>query len=145
MDSKDDQERDQFSKLIQPHLENLNEFAGHEIEFYLATGELETDELTSEDVVDSVVLNAFEEYQKNPPKLSLDRWLVMLAMKYIRSEVRRLRKDREGFVHLEEDIPEVPPEEEVATLGEETLDFYQPDEDLRMEDVISDPIAETPE
>ena len=57
----------------------------------------------------------------------------------------QLRQDREEFVHLEEDIPETPPEEEVVTLGEETLDFYQPDEDLRMEDVVADPTAETPE
>lgn len=140
-----DQQRDQFFKAIQPHLENFNEFVRGEIEYQLATGDLKTDELTPEDVVDSVVLLAFEEYQKNPPKLPLDRWLVMLAMKYIRNETRSLRQDREDFVHLEEDIPETPPEEEVVTLGEETLDFYQPDEDLQMEDVVADPTAETPE
>lgn len=140
-----DQQRDQFFETIQPHLENFNKFVRGEIEYQLATGDLKTDELTPEDVVDSVVLLAFEEYQKNPPKLPLDRWLVMLAMKYIRNEIRRFRQDRENFVHLEEDIPETPREEEVVTLGEETLDFYQPDEDLQMEDVVADPTAETPE
>lgn len=140
-----DQQRDQFFETIKPHLENFNKFVRGEIEYQLATGDLKTDELTPEDVVDGVVLLAFEEYQKNPPKLPLDRWLVMLAMKYIRNETRSLRQDREDFVHLEEDIPETPPEEEVVTLGEETLDFYQPDEDLQMEDVVADPTAETPE
>lgn len=145
MDSNQDQQRDQFFAALKPHLENFNQFVRGELEYQLATGDLKANELTPEDVVDSVVLLAFEEYQKNPPKLPLDRWLVMLAMKYIRNEIRRLRHDREDFVHLEEDIPETPREEEVVTLGEETLDFYQPDEDLQMEDVVADPTAETPE
>jgi RNA polymerase sigma factor (sigma-70 family) len=145
MDSNEDQQRDQFFKNIQPHLESFNHFVREELEYHLATGDLKSDELTPEDVVDAVVLNAFEEYKKSPPKFSLDRWLVMLAMKYIRNEIRLWRQDREEFVHLEENIPETPPEEEVVTLGEETLDFYQPDEDLRMEDVVADPTGETPE
>lgn len=141
----EDQQRDQFFKTIEPHLERLNEFVRNEIEYQLATGDLKTEELTPEDVVDSVMLQGFEEYQKNPPKLPLDRWLVMLAMKYVRSEVRRLRQEHEDFVHVEEDVSEIPPNEEVVTLGDETLDFYQPDEDLQMEDVVADPTTETPE
>jgi RNA polymerase sigma factor (sigma-70 family) len=140
-----DQQRDQFFATIQPHLEKLNEFVRGEIEYQLATGDLKTDELTPEDVVDSVVLLAFEEYQKNPPKLPLDRWLVMLAMKYIRNEIRWLRQGHEDFVELDENIPDIPPEEQVNQLGEERLYFYQPDEDIQMEDVVADPKAETPE
>jgi RNA polymerase sigma factor (sigma-70 family) len=145
MDSKDDQQRDQFFKDIEPHLASFNQFVREEVEYNLATGDLKSDELTPEDVVDSVLLNAFEEYKKSPPKYPLDRWLVTQALQYMRNEIRKLRQYREDFVHLEEDIPETPPEEEVVTLGEETLDFYQPDEDLQMEDIIADPLAETPE
>src|SRR5262245_49016173 len=111
MDSNQDQQRDQFFKIIEPHLESFNEFVRGEIEYQLATGDLKSEELTPEDVVDTVMLQAYEEYQKNPPKLPLDRWLVMLAMKYIRNEIRR--SQREEFVHLEEDIPEVSPADEV--------------------------------
>ncbi len=141
----DDSKREEFFKRIQPHLERFNQFVSSEIEYYLATGDLKSDELTPEDVIDAVVLQGSDEYTKNQPILPLDRWLVMLATKYLRKEVRRLQEAREEFVHLEEDIPETPPEEEVVTLGEEILDFYQPDEDLRMEDVVADPTAETPE
>src|SRR5262245_47299748 len=140
-----DERRDQFLKIIQPHLKSLNQFVGNEIEYQLATGDLKTDELTPEDVVNSVMLQAFEEYQKNPPKLPLDRWLIMLAMRYVRNEIRRLRQDREDFVRLDENIPDIPPEEQVNQLGEERLYFFQPDEDLQMEDVVADPAAETPE
>jgi RNA polymerase sigma factor (sigma-70 family) len=145
MDSKEDQQRDQFFRIIQPHMEGLNEFVRSEIEYQLATGDLKSDELTSEDVVDTVMLQAFEEYQKEEPKLPLDRWLVMLAIRFIRNETRWLRQDRDQFVHLEEDIPEISPAEEVNQLGSETLYFHQPDEDLQMEDIVADPLAETPE
>jgi RNA polymerase sigma factor (sigma-70 family) len=144
MDSND-QQRDQFFKIIQPHLDSLNQFVRGEIDYQLAIGDLNTDELTPEDVVDSVMLQAFEEYEKNPPKLPLDRWLVMLAVRYIRNEIGRFRKDREELVPLDQNIPDIPPEEQVNQLGEERLYFFQPDEDLQMEDVIADPLAENPE
>jgi DNA-directed RNA polymerase specialized sigma24 family protein len=123
----------------------LNEFVRREINYHLAAGDLKSDELTPEDVVDAVVLSAIEEYKKSPPDLALDRWLIMLAIKHIRSEVQRLQKEREEFVHLEEDIPGTPPEEYVITLGDETLDFFQSDEDLRLEDVVPDPSVPTPD
>jgi RNA polymerase sigma factor (sigma-70 family) len=145
MDSNQDQQRDQFFKNVQPHLDNLNQFVRNEIDYQLATGDLKTDELPPEDVIDSVLVLAFEEYEKNPPKLPLDRWLIMLAMNYIRKEINGLRQGHEDFVELDENIPDMRPEEQVNQLGEERLDFFQPDEDLQMEDVVADPLAETPE
>jgi DNA-directed RNA polymerase specialized sigma24 family protein len=35
--------------------------------------------------------------------------------------------------------------EEVSTLGDEILDFYQPDEDLKLEDIVPDIEVPTPE
>jgi DNA-directed RNA polymerase specialized sigma24 family protein len=48
-------------------------------------------------------------------------------------------------VRLEEDVLETPPPESVTTLGEEIVYFHQPDEDLRLEDVLPDMDVETPE
>ena len=39
----------------------------------------------------------------------------------------------------------MPPSEWVTTLGEERLDFYEPDEDLKLEDVLPDLEIPTPE
>src|SRR6185312_12839571 len=119
MNSNEDQRRDQFFKIIQPHFESLNQFVRNELEYQLSTGDLKTDELTPEDVVDSVMLLAFEEYEKKSPKLPLDRWLVMLAVNYIRKEIRWLRQGHENFVQLDENITDIPPEEQVNQLGEE--------------------------
>jgi DNA-directed RNA polymerase specialized sigma24 family protein len=48
-------------------------------------------------------------------------------------------------VRLEDDVPETPPEEHVSRLGEEILEFYEPDEDLKIEDVLADLEVATPE
>jgi actin-like ATPase involved in cell morphogenesis len=58
---------------------------------------------------------------------------------------RELARDNELTVSIEEDIPETPPTQEVSTLGDEILDFYQPDEDLKVEDIVPDLEVPTPE
>jgi RNA polymerase sigma factor (sigma-70 family) len=68
-----------------------------------------------------------------------------LAMQYLHSEVKRSRIERKMVVHIEEDIPETPPTEEISTLGDEILDFYQPDEDLKLEDIVPDIEVPLPE
>jgi RNA polymerase sigma factor (sigma-70 family) len=56
-----------------------------------------------------------------------------------------LSKEREWVAaSVEEDIPATPPTQEVSTLGDEVLDFHQPDEDLKLEDAIQAPVP-TPE
>jgi len=72
-------------------------------------------------------------------------WLMELAQERLVSEMKLSKAARERTVHIEEDIPETAPEEEVSTLGDEILDFYQPDEDLKLEDIIPDMKFQTPE
>ncbi len=71
--------------------------------------------------------------------------MIRLALDQVDAEVTRLKTEHAGTVRIEEDIPETPPEQEVSTLGDEILDFYQPDEDLKIEDVLPDLDALTPE
>jgi len=71
-------------------------------------------------------------------------WLTELANEHLRREVKRVKSERNRTVHIEEDIPETPPAEEVTTLGEEILDFYQPDEDLNLRHIPEADVS-TPE
>jgi RNA polymerase sigma factor (sigma-70 family) len=48
-------------------------------------------------------------------------------------------------VAIEEYVPGTPPKEAVVTLGDEIFDFYQPDEDLKLEDLVPDANVPTPE
>jgi RNA polymerase sigma factor (sigma-70 family) len=74
-----------------------------------------------------------------------DDWLTDLADKQLQREVKRLAAERRTTVSIDQDIPELPPEEAVLTLGEEVLDLYQPDEDLKLEDIFPDTDVSSPE
>jgi len=51
-----------------------------------------------------------------------------LAVERLESEAHRSRTERERTVPIEEGVPETSPVEEVSTLGDEILDFFQPEE-----------------
>ncbi len=57
------------------------------------------------------------------PRPHIGNWLIELANEQLQREIKRLKSERNRTVHIEEDIPETPPEEEVTTLGEEIFDF----------------------
>lgn len=141
----EERERELFSTLAERHLKNLYNFARREIAYYLATGDLLPGEITAEDVVDATLLQAYREFVKDPARREIRNWLIGLAVEKVEAEVERSKARRARSVHIEEDIPETPPTEEVSTLGDEIMDFYQPDEDQKLEDIIPDMTAPTPE
>jgi ribosomal subunit interface protein len=140
-----EREHELFSTIVERHLENLYNFACRELTHYQATGDLLPGELTAEDVVDGTLLRAHRELVKKPAGRRIRSWLIQLATEQLEGEIKRQKSERTRTVHIEEDIPETPPTEEVSTLGDEILDFYQPDEDLKLEDIIPDMEVPTPE
>ena len=139
------QNREKFFSLAGQHLQRLYEFVRHRLAYFESLGDLVPGELAAEDVVDAVLLRASHEFVKEPAGREILSWLIELATEQLRSEVKRLKSERNRKVRIEEDIPETPPIEEVSTLGDEILDFYQPDEDLKLEDIFPDVEISTPE
>jgi RNA polymerase sigma factor (sigma-70 family) len=139
-------ERELYLTLIQPHLKKLYNFARRKIAFCLATGEVLPGELTPEEVVDAVVLQGARAFASRPPHLPVDRWLFTLTLAYFASEIRRLKAERNSTLHVEATAP-ADPAKEVATLerDDEIYDFYQPDESVRLEDLVPDPHVPSPE
>jgi ribosomal subunit interface protein len=137
--------RELFSTIAERHLKNLYNLARREIAYYLSTGDLPPGEITAEDVVDAALLQAYNDFVKDPARREIRSRLIGLAVEKLEAEVKRSKAERGGVVHIEEDIPETPPAEEVPSLGDEVMDFYQPDEDLELEDIIPDMTAPTPE
>ena len=141
----DGRERELFSTVAEHHLRNLYNFVRREIAHHLVTGDLPPREITAEDIVDATLLQAYREFVKGSARREVRSWLIGLAVEKVEAEVKRSKAERAGGVHIEEDIPEPPPTEEVSTLGDEIMDFYQPDEDQKLEDIIPDMTAPTPE
>jgi len=137
--------RETFLALVSRHLDPLYGFVRHELAAREAAGDLMPGELTVEDVVDDVLLRGYREFVRDPADRQSESWLLRLAKERIKSEVKRLRWEREHTAHIEEGIPETPPTEEASTLGDEILDFFQPDQYLKLEDVVADPSVPEPD
>ncbi|MGH9834491.1 MAG: sigma-70 family RNA polymerase sigma factor [Blastocatellia bacterium] len=141
----EERERELFSTLVERHLQKPYNFVRREIAYHLAVGDLLPGELTVQGVVNGTLLQAYREFVKNPAGREIKNWLLKLAAEKIEARVRRSKAERARAVHIEEDITETPPAQEVSTLGDEIMDFYQPDEDLKLEDIIPDMTIPTPE
>ncbi|HYZ85361.1 MAG TPA: sigma-70 family RNA polymerase sigma factor [Bryobacteraceae bacterium] len=137
--------RDKFFELVSPYLDRLSEFVRHVIEYAVASGDLVRDELTVEDVVDDVLVRAFRQFRENAAPRNVESWLIQLTADRIESNIKRLKREHERLVAIEEDIPETPPEQQVSNLGDEILEYHQPDEDLKLEDIVPDMETPTPE
>ena len=137
--------REVFFSAASRELSRLYEFVRRQLNYFESIGDLVPGELSTEDVIDAVVLSAYHEFVKQPKDRDIGNWLTELAMAHLHRKVKRLKSERNRTLHVEEDIPETPPVEEVTTLGDEILDFYQPDEDLRLEDIFPETEVSTPE
>jgi RNA polymerase sigma factor (sigma-70 family) len=138
--------RETFFSLIGQHLESLYRFVRHRLAYLEAAGDLAAGALTPEEVVDAVVLRAYREFVEAPSPRRMGSWLMGLARAQLDAEVARLEAwHRRTPTRLEDDVPETPPTQEVSTLGDEILDFYEPEEDLKVEDVVPDLEMPTPE
>jgi DNA-directed RNA polymerase specialized sigma24 family protein len=109
-----------------------------------ARGDLSSGELKPQDLVDSTLVEAHREFVKDPAHGNLGRWLINVAARQLDAAVRRSKLERRRTVPLEQSAPE-PPAEELAVMGDEVFDFYQPDEALKLEDVVPDLSIPTPE
>jgi RNA polymerase sigma factor (sigma-70 family) len=110
-----------------------------------ARSDLVSGELTADELVDATLLRAYREFVKDPARGEIKRWLIQLAADELAGKIKQSRWERKHTVYVEERVPETPQAEEVSTLGEETLYFYQPDEALKVEDVIPDLTVPSPE
>jgi RNA polymerase sigma factor (sigma-70 family) len=115
--------REAFFSLITPHLNRLYRFVRHVISYAEAMGDLIKDKLTPEEVVDGTLLRAYREFIKGRTPPDLKAWLIRLALDQHEADVTRLAIRQ-------------PQTEEVSTLGEEILDHYEPDEDLKLDNLL---------
>jgi RNA polymerase sigma factor (sigma-70 family) len=139
--------------FFQDEIKRLFKFVRERLAYHEAIGELNPGDVAAEDIAGTVLLRAQREYakpnaregNKEAPAREVAPWLEELATKQIQGTIDRLEAARSRGIPLQQDIPETPPEEAISTLGEEVLYFYQPDEDLHVEDIFPDMNMSTPE
>jgi RNA polymerase sigma factor (sigma-70 family) len=147
------EQRQRNSVFSQDEIKGLYSFVRDRLAYHETVGDLNPGDVAAEDIAGTVLLRAYRELAnrseddrgKEPRERTIGPWLRELATKQIQWTIDRIKAVHSRSIALEEDIPETPPAEEVSTLGEEVLYFYQPDEDLRVEDIFPDMDMATPE
>jgi RNA polymerase sigma factor (sigma-70 family) len=132
-----ERDRDALLDVLGDHLDTVYRFAAHEIAARLAAGDLFPGQVSADDVVDAVVLAAAQRFTDRPKDLPLDRWLMKLVLEQVECEVKRMREEG-GSLRLEE---------AGAMPGSDDglFEFYQPDEVVRLEDLVPDSDLPTPD
>lgn len=133
----EERDREALLGVLGDHQDTVYRFAAHEIAARLAAGDLFPGQVSVDDIVDAVVLAAAQRFTDRPKDLPLERWLMKLVLEQVEREVQRVREEG-GSLRLEE---------ATAMPGSDDglFEFYQPDEVVRLEDLVPDSGLPTPD
>ncbi|MCU1311996.1 MAG: sigma-24, subfamily [Candidatus Angelobacter sp.] len=126
-------------KYLTAKLPRLERFVARELVYREANGQITPRSISREEVIDEVATAALS-VEKRPSNISLEKWIYRLCIHAIRMLASGNSIDLSN-VSLEQ--PVVTPN--VTASDESFLQYHQPGEILRREDMISDPGRATPE
>jgi RNA polymerase sigma factor (sigma-70 family) len=130
---------DDIRSYVDANLSRLERFVDRELYFRRVAEETPGDGLSTEEVVDEVIVQALSDGDR-PEKLALEPWLYRLAMQAMDEMSARLN-DFASSVHLEDSRRR----QNVEASDEFALQFHQPDEAWTKESSIADRRLTTPE
>ncbi len=139
-------DRESFDSRLRPLLRPLYALAVHEVRDRQISGELMVGCVDPGEVVDEVVARAYEAFRSRTFTPQLKTWLVAAMHAYL-DELQESLKDEPAVsseVRLDDPVQGDDPLN-VRALGEDRLEFYQPDEALHFEDVVPDLALADPE
>ncbi|HEX7294948.1 MAG TPA: sigma-70 family RNA polymerase sigma factor [Pyrinomonadaceae bacterium] len=126
---------------IDRELSELYNFVRREIAMAQAQGDLKPGDLSVAEIVDEVALMALQQYEERPPELNFRPWLLQLALDVIKC--RKRETERHSKVLTSVETPELHTER--PEVEDEIYDYYQPDSEVRLKDLIPDGRLPTPE
>ena len=163
--------RDEFFRQIIPLLKPLAAYIKRRLRVAYLTLQIQTPVANTGDLVDEVILEAYDNYERKPPDLSLEQWLYQIANRKVdryitressrekrhrsletltQTELRTLEEmpitadaDAEPWLPEDLDDSEIPPREFNAPSGRET-----PEEELERKErlqLILHALARVPE
>ena len=121
----------QWFDQISPWLDDLYDFARREITYLQAVDDLRPNDILPDELVDAVLVTSWDRRNEKPDDLDLRAWLHQLAIDLLDEEVEKSRQRR-----LAISTEEVIEDEDIDT---DLYEFYQPDEVLKVEDLIGVP------
>jgi RNA polymerase sigma factor (sigma-70 family) len=124
---------------LNANLRRLRLFVEREILFRESSGDLESDSVTWEEVVDEAVARALDDRVEKPDKITLEPWLYRLSLQSLDDFSLRASNGEEV------DLQSSRQRRNAHARDEARLQFYQPDEIMTAESAIPDGRTWTPE
>jgi len=128
----------ELQETIQENLEKVENYIRRELYHNVIAGVMPAGILEPHALVDDVFLEVTTQVDTRPSDLSLEQWMFQVARLKIKERLKELEELRE----------EAKFEEEASASShweDEQLNFYQPDELLHLEDLVSDGNSANPE
>lgn len=86
------QKREEFFQQILPLLEPLKDYVKRRLRIAYLDMALRTPVETTGDILDRVLLKAYEDFRKKPADLSLEQWLYQLTDRFLQSYIQRRKR-----------------------------------------------------
>ena len=131
---------DDIRSYINVNLSRLERYVEREIYFREASGAIEPDSVSKEEVIDETVAAALGESEEKPERIALEPWLYRMAVSAL-DRLCRADETNGGALHLEDSARK----RNVRGSDEPQLQFHQPDEAMTVETTIADGRISTPE
>jgi len=129
--------RDRFTARLKLVLQELHGHVSRLIRLSQLAGDLQPSYLKPTEVVDDVILRAYERVRSRPGEEISPTILYQIAEDILTDEIHSCQ-DSEKNISLEEKVPAQSPHWEVNDLSDEILDFFQPEEKLVYADIMPD-------
>ncbi len=130
--------REAFFQLLRPFLDQIWALAKRELQVLEEEGTLQPGEVSPEDLLDDVMLRAWERFDERPREIPLDAWLVSLLDERL-NELASAPKERslEEPVEVASGRDEVD-EDDVDEVEYWAEQFFLPSEEVTLEELIPD-------
>ncbi len=133
-----------FVSKLESALPKLRQVVRRELAFLRAQGDLPADYPSVDDVVDEVLLLAETDADERSSGISPLSWLLKKMHTVLDREIDSTRVYGE-LVSLESAVPQDALDQAEAMVEEEVSEYWQPDESLRIEDIVPQVNAADPE
>ncbi|MFC0403008.1 RNA polymerase subunit sigma-28 [Paraburkholderia rhizosphaerae] len=124
-----------FGEIVRPLLASFKRFVQRELAYLRARGDLAAGDPSVDDIVDEALARACERMAERPRRLEPLQWLYQIVLELLAEEVTHRQIEEGRCISLEGRLP-VQLREPHEDDDELLFEYWQPDEVLRVEDVV---------
>lgn len=132
-----------YFDLIEDHLDTVYNRVRRELTYLEANGDVPEGRLSTSALVDAAILRGLETFEQRG-EFSVDDWLTRIALETIRTAAKAARRSVPDEAASLDQPPEEPAQEPTES-DQEMFEFYQPDDNPVLEDLLADGTGTDPE